>query len=55
MLTGRWLTRSHARTRTQVYGEGTHLCLPWFDKPVVYNVRATPNQVQSTSGGYPPM
>ena len=50
MFTGRWLTRSHARTRTQVYGEGTHLCLPWFDKPVVYNVRATPNQVQSTSG-----
>ena len=33
-----------------MYGEGTHLCLPWIDKPVVYNVRATPNQVQSTSG-----
>merc|ERR1719331_1639244 len=36
--------------KDKVYGEGTHLCLPWIDKPVVYNVRATPNQVQSTSG-----
>ncbi|KAF5194535.1 Prohibitin-2 protein [Thalictrum thalictroides] len=32
------------------YPEGTHLMIPWFDRPVVYDVRARPHLVESTSG-----
>ena len=34
----------------QVYEEGTHLMLPWFDRPIIYDVRTRPNVIQSTSG-----
>jgi hypothetical protein len=34
----------------KVYEEGTHLMLPWFDRPIIYDVRARPNVIQSTSG-----
>ena len=34
----------------QVYGEGTHLMIPWFERPVIYDVRARPNTITSTSG-----
>lgn len=36
--------------RLQVYPEGTHFMIPWFDRPVIYDVRARPNIVESTSG-----
>jgi prohibitin 2 len=35
---------------SQVYEEGTHLMLPWFDRPIIYDVRAKPVNIQSTSG-----
>ena len=35
---------------TQVYEEGTHLMIPWFEWPYIYDVRARPNVIQSTSG-----
>lgn len=34
----------------QVYPEGTHLMVPWFERPVIYDVRARPHLVESTSG-----
>lgn len=34
----------------QVYPEGTHLMVPWLERPIIYDVRAQPNVVQSTSG-----
>jgi hypothetical protein len=34
----------------QVYVEGTHLMIPWFERPVIYDVRARPHLVESTSG-----
>ena len=34
----------------QVYPEGTHLMIPWFERPIIYDVRARPNLVESTSG-----
>jgi hypothetical protein len=37
-------------SRSQVYAEGTHLMVPWFERPIIYDVRAQPNIVQSTSG-----
>lgn len=34
----------------QVYPEGTHLMIPWFERPIIYDVRARPHLVESTSG-----
>jgi len=36
--------------KDKVYPEGTHLMIPWFDRPVIYDVRARPHLVESTSG-----
>lgn len=36
----------------QVYPEGTHLMIPWFERPVIYDVRARPNLVESTTGSH---
>ncbi|KEH30684.1 prohibitin complex protein [Medicago truncatula] len=33
-----------------VYPEGTHIMIPWFERPVIYDVRARPHLVESTSG-----
>lgn len=34
----------------QIYPEGTHLIVPWFQRPVVYDVRAKPRNVSSLTG-----
>ena len=34
----------------QVYPEGTHFLIPWFKWPVIYDIRARPHLVESTSG-----
>ncbi len=34
----------------QVYEEGTHIMIPWFERAIIYDVRARPNVIQSTSG-----
>ncbi len=34
----------------QVYEEGTHLMVPWFERPIIYDVRAKPVNIQSASG-----
>lgn len=34
----------------KVFEEGTHLMIPWFERPVIYDVRARPSQITSTSG-----
>ncbi|KAI5082865.1 hypothetical protein GOP47_0002608 [Adiantum capillus-veneris] len=36
--------------RDKVYSEGTHFMIPWFDRPIIYDVRARPHVVESTSG-----
>jgi len=36
--------------KDKVYPEGTHFMLPWFERPVIYDVRARPHLVESTSG-----
>ncbi|MCL7040974.1 hypothetical protein MKW94_008872 [Papaver nudicaule] len=36
--------------KEKVYPEGTHLMIPWFDRPIIYDVRARPHLVESTSG-----
>jgi len=34
----------------QVYAEGTHFMVPWLERPVIYDVRAVPQTITSTSG-----
>jgi prohibitin 2 len=36
--------------KDKVYPEGTHFMVPWFEWPVIYDVRARPHLVESTSG-----
>ncbi|KAF3341804.1 Prohibitin-1 [Carex littledalei] len=36
--------------RRLVYPEGTHFMIPWFERPIIYDVRARPHLVESTSG-----
>ncbi|KAF9679208.1 hypothetical protein SADUNF_Sadunf07G0116100 [Salix dunnii] len=36
--------------KDKVYPEGTHFMVPWFERPVIYDVRARPHLVESTSG-----
>ncbi|EKD20658.1 prohibitin [Drepanopeziza brunnea f. sp. 'multigermtubi' MB_m1] len=34
----------------QIYGEGTHFKIPWFETPIDYDVRAKPRNVASLTG-----
>ncbi|KAH8885097.1 hypothetical protein GQ53DRAFT_696384 [Thozetella sp. PMI_491] len=34
----------------EIYSEGTHLMIPWFETPVTYDVRARPRNVSSLTG-----
>ncbi|KAH7058381.1 prohibitin-2 [Linnemannia elongata] len=34
----------------EVYNEGTHFVVPWFETPIIYDVRAKPRNVASLTG-----
>ena len=34
----------------EVYNEGTHFVIPWFETPIIYDVRAKPRNVASLTG-----
>jgi len=34
----------------RIKAEGTHLILPWFQRPIIYDVRAKPRMIQSMTG-----
>ncbi|PHH79553.1 hypothetical protein CDD80_4433 [Ophiocordyceps camponoti-rufipedis] len=34
----------------EIYSEGTHINIPWFETPIVYDVRARPRNVSSLTG-----
>lgn len=36
--------------KEEVYTEGTHLMMPWFERPIIYDVRARPSVINSASG-----
>ncbi|EGG11378.1 uncharacterized protein MELLADRAFT_70784 [Melampsora larici-populina 98AG31] len=42
-------TRLHG-VRPDVYNEGTHFVIPWFETPIVYDVRAKPRTIASLTG-----
>lgn len=33
-----------------IYGEGTHFRVPWFETPIIYDVRAKPRNIASLTG-----
>ncbi|CCF73247.1 Prohibitin-2 [Babesia microti strain RI] len=35
---------------TNVYGEGTHFIIPWFERPIIYDVRTRPRTIMSLTG-----
>lgn len=34
----------------QLYNEGTHIAIPWFQRPIIFDVRAKPRNVPSLTG-----
>ncbi|RPD54634.1 hypothetical protein L226DRAFT_613681 [Lentinus tigrinus ALCF2SS1-7] len=42
-------TRLHG-VKEEVYPEGTHLMVPWFETPIVYDIRAKPRNIASLTG-----
>jgi prohibitin 2 len=34
----------------EIYKEGLHFRIPWFQYPIVYDIRARPNQIRSPTG-----
>ncbi len=36
--------------KEDIKGEGTHLLLPWFERPVIYDVRTKPRTISSLTG-----
>ncbi|KAK0187909.1 band 7 family-domain-containing protein [Armillaria mellea] len=42
-------TRLHGITE-EIYPEGTHLMIPWFEKPILFDIRAKPRSIPSLTG-----
>jgi len=42
-------TRLHG-IKNQVFNEGTHFAIPWFETPIVFDVRAKPRNIASLTG-----
>ncbi|MCJ1294585.1 Prohibitin-2, subunit of the prohibitin complex (Phb1p-Phb2p) [Xylographa carneopallida] len=36
--------------QTEIFNEGTHFKIPWFETPIIYDVRAKPRNVASLTG-----
>ncbi|KAG8927689.1 Prohibitin-2, subunit of the prohibitin complex (Phb1p-Phb2p) [Tulasnella sp. 419] len=36
--------------RKEVYAEGTHFMIPWFETPIVFDIRAKPRNIASLTG-----
>ena len=36
----------------KVKSEGTHIVIPWFQRPIIYDVRARPRIVQAMTGSH---
>ncbi|XP_056688021.1 prohibitin-2, mitochondrial-like [Spinacia oleracea] len=38
--------------KEKVYPEGTHMVIPWLERPIIYDIRSRPQLVESTSGSH---
>ncbi|KAJ3811877.1 band 7 family-domain-containing protein [Lentinula aff. lateritia] len=36
--------------KNEIYPEGTHFAIPWFERPVVFDIRAKPRNIASLTG-----
>lgn len=36
--------------KDRVFREGFHLMIPWFERPIIYDVRTHPTNIQSITG-----
>lgn len=36
--------------REQIYREGYHILYPWFERPIIYDVRTHPTTIKSMTG-----
>merc|ERR1719228_1180502 len=36
--------------KDEIYGEGTHLIIPWFEWPIIFDVRTRPKELPSLTG-----
>ncbi|KAJ2452113.1 Prohibitin-2, subunit of the prohibitin complex (Phb1p-Phb2p) [Coemansia sp. RSA 2336] len=36
--------------KPDIYGEGTHIRIPWLETPIIYDIRAKPTSIQSLTG-----
>lgn len=36
--------------QSEIYNEGTHIAIPWFQTPIIFNVRARPRNISSLTG-----
>ena len=39
-----------AGVKDEVFNEGMHFVIPWFETPIVYDVRARPRNIASLTG-----
>ncbi|PFH54105.1 hypothetical protein AMATHDRAFT_53924 [Amanita thiersii Skay4041] len=42
-------TRLHG-VKDEIYTEGTHIMIPWFETPIVFDIRAKPRSIASLTG-----
>lgn len=36
--------------KREVVGEGTHFLIPWVQKPIIFDIRSTPRQINTVTG-----
>lgn len=36
--------------KNEIYGEGTHIRIPWFEEPTIYDIRTKPKTIRSPTG-----
>jgi len=36
--------------KDEIYSEGTHFVIPWFETPIIYDIRAKPRNIASLTG-----
>ena len=36
--------------KNYVVGEGTHFRIPWFEYPMIYDIRARPRKIEAVTG-----
>jgi len=37
-------------SKKDIYNEGTHLVIPWFESPIIFDIRAKPRNIASLTG-----